>query len=251
VLKFAAAFQNQSFMTFAQMFTSSIGRKLVMGLTGLFLIIFLVVHAGINACIFADLSFFNPEDNGDMFNRAAHFMGSTVLIRIMEIGLFAGFILHIIQGYMLELQNRAARGIGYEKSMGNEGSKWYSRSMALLGTLILLFLILHLSHFWVPARFTHVGLEEPFISSKGGAIHDMFGLMKITFSQLWVVIVYLLGVFSLFWHLMHGFQSAFRTIGVSNKKYLLLLNSFGFAYSIIICLLFAAMPVAMYFKWVE
>lgn len=238
-------------MTFAQMFTSSIGRKLVMGLTGLFLVSFLIVHAGVNACIFADLPIFNAEDNGDMFNRAAHFMGSTVVIRIMEVGLFAGFILHIIQGYMLEAQNRAARGVGYAKPMGNNGSKWYSRSMGLLGTLILLFLILHLSHFWVPARFTHAGLEEPFITSKGSAVHDMFGLMKITFSQLWVVIAYLVGVFSLFWHLMHGFQSAFRTVGVSNKKYNLLLQSIGYGYSVIICLLFAAMPVAIYLKWIE
>lgn len=238
-------------MTFAQMFTSSIGKKLVMGLTGLFLITFLIVHAGINACIFADLSFFNPQDNGDMFNRAAHFMGSTVVIRIMEIGLFAGFILHIIQGYMLELQNRKARGTGYAKPMGNAGSKWYSRSMGLLGTFILLFLILHLSHFWVPARFTEKGLEDPFITSGGMAVHNMFGLMKITFSELWVVIVYLLGVFSLFWHLMHGFQSAFRTAGVNNKKYLLLLQGIGYGYSVIICLLFAAMPIAIYLKWVE
>ncbi len=236
-------------MTFAQMFTSSIGRKLVMGLTGLFLVTFLIIHAGINACIFADLSFFNPEDNGDMFNRAAHFMGSTVLIRIMEVGLFAGFILHIIQGYMLEAQNRAARGVGYAKPMGNAGSKWYSRSMGLLGTLILLFLILHLAHFWVPARFTHAGLEP--LPTATGVMHDMFGLMKVTFSELWVVIVYLLGVFSLFWHLMHGFQSAFRTVGVHNNKFLKLLASAGVWYSIIICLLFAAMPVAMYLKLVE
>jgi succinate dehydrogenase / fumarate reductase, cytochrome b subunit len=249
VLKFAAAFQNHSIMTFAQMFTSSIGRKLVMGLTGLFLISFLIIHAGINACIFADLSFFNPEDNGDMFNRAAHFMGSTVLIRIMEVGLFAGFILHIIQGYMLEAQNRAARGVGYAKPMGNSGSKWYSRSMGLLGTLILLFLILHLTHFWVPARFTHAGLEP--LPTATGVMHDMFSLMKVTFSELWVVVVYLLGVFSLFWHLMHGFQSAFRTVGVHNNKFLKLLATAGMWYSVIICLLFAAMPVAMYLKLVE
>ncbi|HMO32132.1 MAG TPA: succinate dehydrogenase cytochrome b subunit [Lacibacter sp.] len=236
-------------MTWKQMFTSSVGKKLVMGLTGIFLISFLVVHAGINACIFADLDVFNPDDNGSMFNRAAHFMGSTVVIRIMEVGLFAGIILHILQGYLLELQNRRSRGVGYAKPMGNEGSKWYSRSMGLLGTLILLFLILHLSHFWVPARFTHEGLDP--VVYNGVVMHDMFGLMKITFSELWVVIAYVLGCFSLFWHLMHGFLSAFRTLGLSNKRYVLLLNSIGVGYSVIISLLFAAMPVAMYLKWVE
>jgi succinate dehydrogenase / fumarate reductase, cytochrome b subunit len=235
-------------MTFKQMFTSSIGKKLVMGLTGLFLITFLIIHVSINACIFADL--FNPEDNGEMFNKAAHFMGATVLIRILEVGLMAGIVLHIIQGYMLMVQNKQTRSVGYDKPMGNDGSKWYSRSMGLLGTLILLFLVLHFTHFWIPARFTHAGLDMP--ANYGGKdMHDMFGLMKVTFSQLWVVIVYLLGCFSLFWHLMHGFQSAFRTVGVSNNRYLLLLNTIGIGFSVIVSLLFALMPVAVYLKWVE
>ena len=235
-------------MTFKQMFTSSIGKKLVMGLTGLFLISFLLVHVSINACIFADL--FNPEDDGQMFNKAAHFMGSTVLIRILEVGLMAGIILHIVQGYMLELQNRKARAIGYDQPMGNSGSKWYSRSMGLLGTFLLLFFILHFIHFWIPARFTHAGLDIP-KNYNGVDMHDMFGLMKVTFSELWVVIAYLLGCLSLFWHLMHGFQSAFRTVGVSNNRYLLLLNNVGIGFSILVSVLFALMPIAIYLKWIE
>ena len=132
-------------MKWSEFFTSSIGKKFVMGLTGLFLITFLVVHVGVNACIWAN-------DNGEMFNKAAHFMGSMVVIRIVEIGLFAGFFVHIIQGLVLEFQNRKKRGIGYQVSFGNKGSKWYSRSMGLLGTLILLFLIMHIYHFWTPSR---------------------------------------------------------------------------------------------------
>ncbi len=236
-------------MTWKELFISSIGKKLVMGLTGISLLLFLIVHAGINACIFADLDLFNAEDNGEMFNKAAHFMGATVLIRMMEFGLFAGIILHIIQGYLLEMQNRKSRSVGYAKPMGNDGSKWYSRSMALLGTLILLFLIVHLGHFWVSARFTHSGLEP--VIYNGVLMHDMFGLMKVTFSELWVVIVYVLGCIALYFHLMHGFTSAFRTIGVSNKKYLVLLNSIGAGYSLIISLAFALMPVAIYLKWVD
>ncbi|QNA42811.1 succinate dehydrogenase cytochrome b subunit [Lacibacter sediminis] len=235
-------------MTFKQMFTSSIGKKLVMGLTGLFLITFLIVHVSINACVFADLV--NPDDNGQMFNKAAHFMGSTVLIRIMEVGLMAGILLHIIQGYMLELQNRQTRSVGYDVSMGSKGSKWYSRSMGLLGTLLLLFFVLHFSHFWVPARFTHAGLDIP-VNYNGVDMHDMFGLMKVTFSELWVVIAYLIGCFSLFWHLMHGFQSAFRTVGVSNNRYLLLLNTIGIGFSIVVSVLFALMPIAFHLKWIE
>jgi succinate dehydrogenase / fumarate reductase cytochrome b subunit len=232
------------------MFTSSIGKKLVMGFTGIFLITFLIVHAGINACIFADLPIFNQNDDGEMFNKAAHFMASTVLIRIMEVGLFAGIILHIVQGYLLELQNRKSRSVSYNQNLGNKGSKWYSRSMGLLGTLILLFLILHLVHFWVPARFTHEGLEQDVVY-KGESMHNMFALMKVTFKDLWVVVFYLLGCFSLFWHLMHGFLSAFRTLGVGNKKYIALLQTIGIGYSVLISLLFAVMPVAVHLKWVE
>lgn len=220
-----------------------------MALTGLFLIVFLIIHVGINACIFADLNVsvwpFDPNDNGAIFNRAAHFMGSTILIRILEVGLFAGFILHIAQGLMLEASNRSKRKQGYAVQLGNRGSKWYSRSMGLLGTLILLFLILHLAHFWVKARIT----GSPDLTEVEG-MHNMFNLMKVTFSELWVVIVYVLACISLAYHLLHGFQSAFRTMGVHNKKWMSLLQSIGVGYSILVPLLFALMPIAMYLGWV-
>lgn len=221
-----------------------------MGLTGLFLISFLVIHVGVNACIFKDLSMIDPADDGDMFNRAADFMGSMVLIRIMEVVLFLGFFIHIIQGLLLEFQNRSKRAQGYSVQMGNKGSKWYSRSMGLLGTLLLLFLILHWWHFWIPSRFTHAGLEEPYVMSNQRVGHNMFNLMKVTFSEWWVVIVYILGCISLAYHLLHGFQSAFRTLGLSNTRYIKLVNAAGFAYSIVVPLIFALMPLSMKLGWV-
>jgi succinate dehydrogenase / fumarate reductase cytochrome b subunit len=229
-------------MKWSEFFTSSVGKKLVMALTGLFLISFLVVHAGVNACIWAN-------DGGIMFNKAAHFMGSTVVIRIMEVGLFVGIFLHIIQGYMLTLSNQAKRKIGYEVPMGNKGSKWYSRSMGLLGTILLLFFIIHWYHFWIPSRFT--GIPGPEMELEGGQhIHNMFALMQFTFEELWVVIVYVLSCISLCWHLIHGFQSAFRTVGVSSPRYMTLIRTAGIGYSVIISLAFAMMPVSMYLKWV-
>ncbi len=232
-------------MKWSEFFTSSIGKKFVMGLTGLFLISFLIVHVGINACMFATI--FNPDDNGQMFNKAAHFMGSMVLIRIMEIGLFVGFFIHIIQGLALTFQNRSKRAIGYSVQMGNKGSKWYSRSMGLLGTIILIFLIIHWKQFWIPSRFT--GVEEVVIDGK--PVHDLFSLMKTTFAELWVVVLYVLACISLAYHLLHGFQSAFRSIGLHNTKYLKLANAIGIAYSIIVPLLFALMPISMYMGWVQ
>lgn len=210
-----------------------------MGLTGLFLVSFLIVHVGINACIWAN-------DGGVMFNKAAHFMGSTIVIRIIEVGLFIGFFIHIIQGLMLEFQNRSKRGIGYQVNLGNKGSKWYSRSMGLLGTILLFFLIIHWKQFWIPSRFT--GVNSTMIDGK--EVHNLYNLMKVTFSELWVVIVYLIACFSLCWHLIHGVQSAFRTLGVNNQRYLKMISNIGTGFAVIVSLAFAMMPVSMYLGWV-
>jgi succinate dehydrogenase / fumarate reductase cytochrome b subunit len=222
-------------MTWKQVFSTSVGNKLIMALTGLFLILFLVIHAALNACIWA-------MDGGEMFNKGAHFMGSNVLPRILEIGLFAGFILHIVQSYKLTIKNKKARSVGYEVDYGNRGSKWYSRSMALLGTIILLFLVIHLTDFWYPNR-----------SNQGFLLGEEINLylkMQDTFSQLWVVIVYVAGCISLGYHLAHGFQSAFKTLGVHNKRYHVMLSSLGLGFSIVISLLFALMPISFYMGWV-
>jgi len=228
-------------MKWSELFTSSVGKKFVMGLTGVSLILFLIVHVGLNACIWA-------MDGGEMFNVAAHFMGSTIVMRVLEIGLFLGFILHIVQAYVLELQNRRKRSIGYQVPMGNKGSKWYSRYMGWLGTFVLLFLIIHLKNFWVPSRFDMP--EEYKQTYNGVEMHDLFRLMQDTFTNIWLVLLYLVGCLSLSFHLMHGFQSAFRSLGVYNSRYLHLLNGIGVGFSIIVPLAFAMMPISMHFNWV-
>lgn len=219
-----------------------------MAVTGLFLISFLLIHVGLNSCIFYDLPIFDHTDNGSMFNRAAHFMGASLVIRIMEFILFAGFIVHIIQGYVVEAKNRQRRGVGYQVKMGNRGSTWYSRSMALLGTLIFLFLIMHVSHFWVPSRITG-NLQE--VDYRGVETHNLFLRMFEVFQNPVIVILYLIGVLSLAYHLLHGFYSAFRTMGVYNKKYIAMLKGLGYGFTIIVCILFALMPISMYFQWVS
>jgi len=227
-------------MKWSEFFTSSIGRKLVMALTGLFLISFLIVHVGINSCVWAN-------DGGVMFNKAAHFMGTTVVVRIVEVGLFIGIFIHIIQGYVLEFSNRSKRKIGYDIKLGNKGSKWYSRSMGLLGTILLLFFIIHWSHFWIPSRFT--GVDETVIDGK--PVADLYSLMKVTFQQAWVVVLYVIACFSLCWHLIQGFQSAFRAIGVSNRRYLDIIRTTGVVFAIVISSAFAMIPVGMYMGWVK
>lgn len=219
-----------------------------MALSGLFLISFLIVHVGLNSCIFNDLPIFDPTDNGSMFNRAAAFMGDSYVIRIIEIGLFAGLLLHIIQGYAVEIGNRKKRKQGYKIGLGNRGSTWMSRSMAILGTLIFLYLIMHISQFWIPSRVTG-GLEEA--TYYGKTYHNLYLKMYETFQTGWIVVLYVIGVASLLFHLIHGFHAAFRSMGVDNKKYLNMLKGLGYGFSVIICLLFALMPISMYFQWVS
>ena len=230
-------------MKWSELFTSSVGKKWVMALTGLFLIAFLVIHVSLNSCIYYDLSIFNPRDDGRMFNIAAHWMGNGWVIRLLEIGLFIGFIIHIIQGWVVELQNRSKRGVGYKIKMGSKGSTWYSKSMGLLGTLLFLFLVMHISHFWIPSRVT--GLPDT-----NYEVHDLFGRMVSVFQNPWIVGLYLIGCISLAWHLLHGFQSAFRTLGLSNPKYISLIKTVGVGFSIIVPILFALMPISMYLGWI-
>lgn len=218
-------------MTWKHLFTSSIGKKLVMGFTGLFLISFLVVHVTINSMIFLN-------DGGAEFNAVAHFMSHNIIVRLLEIGLFAGLILHIIQGLMLATQNNAKRGVGYAVSAASTNSTWYSRSMGVLGTLILIFLVVHLANFWAPARAD--------IYLHGDPATDSFAEMKDVFSQWYFVVIYLAGVFSLFWHLFHGFQSAFQTLGLRVGRYKGLIMGAGIAYTFIVCILFALMPILIY-----
>lgn len=228
-------------MKWSEFFTSSVGKKFTMALTGLFLISFLIVHVGLNACIWAN-------DNGSMFNRAAHFMGSTIVVRLMEVVLFIGFIIHIIQGWVLEVQNRKTRKQGYAVTLGNRGSKWYSRSMGLLGTLLFLFLVMHISHFWIPSRVTH---DLPGVEYRQVEMHNLYSRMVEVFQNPVVVGLYVLGCISLAYHLLHGFKSAFRTLGVHNSRYFALIKATGYGFSIIVPLAFAMMPISFYLGWID
>ena len=217
-----------------------------MALTGIFLITFLLVHVGLNACIFADWT--DPTDDGQMFNKAAHFMGSTIITRILEIVLFAGFIIHIIQGYVIEAKNRHMRGTNYRKDLGNRGSAWMSRSMALLGTIIFLFLVVHISKFWWSSRITH---DMDQVTYNGVQMHNVFLRMFEVFQEPLIVLLYLVGVAALGFHLLHGFHSSFRSMGVHNKKYLNMLKTLGYGFTVLVCVGFALMPVSMYLGWVS
>lgn len=207
-----------------------------MGLTGLFLISFLIVHVSVNSCIFIN-------DGGITFNAAAHFMATNPLIRLIEIGLFAGLILHIIFALLLTLENKKARPIGYLKINGAANSNWYSRSMGILGSLLLIFLVVHLAHFWIDTKIA--------VFTGKADQHNTFNEMKEVFSNWYIVALYLIGVGSLLFHILHGFQSAFQTLGLNHKKYTPIIKKIGIWFSIIVCLLFASMPVAIFAELIK
>jgi succinate dehydrogenase / fumarate reductase cytochrome b subunit len=222
-------------MTFKQLFTSSIGKKFVMAFTGIFLMLFLIVHVGINSCVFLN-------DGGKTFNEMAHFMSHNWIMRILELGLFAGLFAHIVQGLMLWAQNNRARPVAYYQNNQSKNSNWYSRSMGILGSLLLVFLVVHLAHFFVGTKVALYSGDKP---------HDLYLQMKVVFSEAWVVAVYLVGIVSLFWHLYHGFQSSFQTLGIHHKRYTTIIQALGTSYTVIVCLLFALMPIAFFLKWID
>jgi len=177
--------------------SSSLGRKIVMSLSGFFLITFLLVHLGINLTLFA---------GADIFNAASHFMATNPLIQVMQYVLAAGFIVHIIMGIRLELKNRASRPIKYAKNNAAANSGWASRNMIYTGVLILLFLVLHLKDFFVKIKF--------------GEVHDDYQLVTELFKNPIYVLIYVIAFILLGIHLSHGFQSAFTSIGARAPKYL-------------------------------
>ena len=222
-------------MTWKQLFTSSIGKKILMALTGFFLIIYLIVHAALNALIFYN-------DDGATFNAGASFLLHNYVVRFLEIGLFATFILHVAQGLFLWKQNRGARKIGYAKQNFPREIKWYSRYMGWLGTFLLLFLVMHLYHFWASTK------HELYFN--GPAI-DLYQEMKIIFTNPVWFTLYMIGLVSLLFHLLQGFQSAFQTFGINHRRWTPIIKGIGVFYAVVICILFAMMPVSFMAGWLQ
>jgi succinate dehydrogenase / fumarate reductase, cytochrome b subunit len=214
-------------------FGSSIGKKLLMSLTGIFLILFLVVHLLGNLQLLKD-------DGGEAFNTYAYMMTHNPLIKLVAYGNYFFIVLHAFVGITLALYNRKAKGQKYAVS-GNDTTSWASKNMALLGTLILAFILIHMGDFWFKMKFS----DELAVKSYEGfpEVRDLYARVSAAFSQLWIVIVYLIGMLVLSFHLWHGFQSAFQTLGINHHKYTPFIKGVGKAYSILIPLGFAIIPV--------
>ncbi len=215
------------------LFSSSIARKVAMALSALFLVFFLLIHVAVNM-----LSVFNEE----LFNTASHFMGTNPLVQFaMQPILMFGVVFHFVMGFVLEIKNKKAQGVKYYKNNGAANSTWMSRNMVYSGAAILFFLILHFKHFWVHemnVKYINPLPEDP---------NRYYEELVHVFQSPITVVIYVIGFIFLALHLLHGFQSAFQSMG-ANNKYTKAIKGFTKAYAIVIPALFAFVALFHHFN---
>lgn len=215
---------------------SSITKKVTTAIAGLFLIMFLVVHLGINLFILPI-----SENHQEMFVAAAHFMGTNWIVKVFEIVLMGAIVLHVAIGIILQFQNWAARGQGY-KVKSKSKTSFMSKYIIYTGIMILLFLLMHFYHFY----FIKIGLvAAPEIANIAHPQEEHFYELavwlftnQIGYSILYIVSFVFLGI-----HLNHAFQSAFQTLGLNHKKYTPAIKIIGKLYSIIIPIGYIIIPL--------
>lgn len=219
------------------LFTSSIGRKLIMSISGLFLILFLLFHMSMNvAAVFST----------EAYDMICEFLGANWYALAATMILAAGFLVHIVYAFSLTLKNRAARGnIRYAVTVMPKEVKWASRNMFVLGAVVLVGLLLHLYNFWYNMQFAEIIGDHnlgKFGPTAGSAyIQDLFS------SPVYCVI-YLVWFAALWFHLTHGFWSAFQTIGWENKTWYPRMRCISNIFATIIFLGFAVVVVVFYLR---
>ena len=212
---------------FLKFLNSSIGKKFMMAVTGSFLLIFLIIHLVGNITLFFGPGAFNAYVSAlDLIKP---------LIRVIEVVLLGAFVLHIFNGLKLWLENKRARGITYKVNGSKENSTIFSRTMAISGSIILIFLVSHLATF-----FWRFNVHDPM----GLATHHQYYDVVVYFlSMWWYSILYVVAMIFLGYHLNHGFQSAFQTFGWNHNRYFPVIEKIGTIYAIIMALGFASMPI--------
>lgn len=227
---------------FTGFLTSSIGQKFIMSLTGLFLILYLVIHLAGNLQLLS-------HDEGKSFNLYAHFMTHNPIIKIISYTLYASILLHAFQGWLLWSKNRASRGVAYavKVTRGATTTPWIAKSMAALGTIVFVFIVIHMYQFWAQMHWGDIDMIQ--YPNAKQPVSNLYALVDYTYENVYYVIFYVLSMAFIGFHLWHGFQSAFRTLGLSHEKYVPVVRFLGRAYAVIVPALFAWIPIYMYFNW--
>jgi succinate dehydrogenase / fumarate reductase cytochrome b subunit len=214
---------------------SSLAKKYWMAITGLFLCIFLLVHLAGNLTLLKA-----PEEAGPMFNAYTAFMTSFPLIKVTSYLLYFSILFHAVDGILiLARENKNARPVDYAYSKPERNSIWASRNMGVLGTAIFVFIVLHMANFWFKYKFTSmpIGADE---------LPDMYGIVVAAFKEGWYTAVYVLSMIVLGFHLWHGFQSAFQTLGINHPRYTPVIHFIGKVYAVVIPALFAIIPIYIF-----
>ncbi|MDB5116293.1 MAG: succinate dehydrogenase [Mucilaginibacter sp.] len=252
-----------------QTFNSSLGKKLIMALTGLFLCTFIIVHLGGNLFLF-------KNDQGYGFNMYANFLTHFPPIEVIAYLLYLSILVHALYALILTVKNRNARPVAYAAQTKSPAS-WSSKNMGLLGSILFLFLVIHMGDFWYKYKFTDsVGFKEyrtnvltnertvtdfkpadPTFEHSATTendveiirVKDLHTKVATSFSQWWYVLIYVIAMGSLSFHLLHGFQSAFQTLGWTHRKYTPIVKFIGtWFFAVIIPLGFALMPIVYFIQ---
>ena len=220
---------------------SSIGRKLVMSVSGLALILFLTFHMAMNA-----VALFS----GEGYNMVCEFLGANWYALVATLGLAALVVVHIVYAFILFVQNRRARGNQrYAVTAKPKGVEWASQNMLVLGIVVIGGLALHLTHFWSKMQLAEImGLHEVLVNGVEVAPTNGAALIAINFSNPVIVALYVVWLAAIWFHLTHGFWSALHTIGWNGKNWIDRLQCISNVYTTIIVLGFIAVPILFLVK---
>lgn len=208
----------------------SVGRKVLVALSGMFLMVFLVVHLGINLTLLC---------GARTYNALAHWMGTTPVIVVLRPVLFLGVVVHVILSVGLWLGNLRSRPERYSVVDPAGGSTWSSRNMLVLGVLVFLFLVLHIASFSIPLT---LGSPDRVVV-EGVVMKDAYALVSASLGQWWYGLLYVLAAVFLGLHLSHGFQSALQTVGLSDASWRGRWTVLGNVYAVLVAAGFAILPV--------
>ena len=215
-------------------FNSTIFRKTLAGLAGFFLVLFLLGH------LLGNLQLFIPgEDGQKQFNEYALFMTTNPAVKILSALTYSSIILHTVLTLFLAFQSSNARDIKYLQSSGNANSTWGSKNMAVLGTLILVFIVIHMKSFWYEMHFGVIGLDP-------WGNKDLYTVTVTAFNELWYVLFYVLSMVVLAVHLKHGVESVFQTLGIKTRRYVSLIHKAAYGFALIVPAAFASIPIYLY-----
>ena len=216
--------------------SSKIFQKALAALSGGFLILFLIGH------LVGNLQLFIPGELGQkQFNTYALFMTTNPAVKLLSYLTYFSILLHSVLTIFLTIKSRSVRPVKYLVDSGSTNSTWSSRNMAFLGTLLLVFIIIHLRSFWYEMHFGDIGFDK-------WGNKDLHTVTVSAFKDIYYTGFYILSMMFLGFHLYHGVESAFQTFGLNTSKYERTINFLGKSIAVIIPLIFATIPISIYVR---